>query len=70
MDAEYFVVYDCSKGEVVEDLCAIAPHIYGPIFPQALVIEAIYLGDLSTLVISSYQKDALRVSYLISLLRV
>jgi len=66
MDTEYFVVDYCSKGKVVEDLSAVAPHIYWPIFTQALVIEPIYLGDLSTLVISSYQCDALRVSYLIS----
>lgn len=53
MNAEDLVVNDCCKGQVIEDLSAISPHIDRTIFSKTFVVETVHLGDLATLVIAS-----------------
>ena len=43
MDAEYFVVDDGGETEVVEYLCAVAPHRYTSVLANTLIIEPINL---------------------------
>jgi len=47
MDTEDLVIYQRSKCEVVKDFCAVTPDVDRAVFPKALVIEPIYLSDLS-----------------------
>lgn len=53
MYTENSLIDDRSQGQEVKYLGAISPHINGTIFSQALIIEAIYLSNLPTFVISS-----------------
>lgn len=62
MDAEDFIVNKSRETQVIKDLSAISPHIHGAILPQTFIIKAIYLSDLSTLVISADQGDAVWVA--------
>lgn len=62
MDTEYLIVDQSCQSQVVKDLSAIAPHIDRAVLAQALIVEAIDLGDLSRLMISSNQGNSLRVS--------
>jgi hypothetical protein len=64
MHTEYFIVDNCCKGKVVENVGAVPPDIDGTVFPQTFVVEAINLCDLSALMISSDKSDALGVSHL------
>ena len=65
MDAEDLVVDYGRQGEVVEDVGAIPPDIEGAVLPQALVIEAIELGDLPALVVPSDEGDEVGVSHFV-----
>lgn len=53
MYAEYLVVNDGSKGKVVENLCAVAPHVHTTVLAQAFIVETVHLSDLTTLVVTS-----------------
>ena len=64
MDAENFVVDDGSKGKVVKHFRAVAPDVDRAIFAEALVVEAVDLGDLARLVIASNESDSLWVAHL------
>lgn len=64
MNTENFVVNDGSESEVVEDVRAVAPNVHRAELSQALIVEAIDLGDLAGLVVSSDECDSLRVAYL------
>lgn len=48
--------------EVVEEVGEVAPYIGVPIFTKTFVVEAVDLGDLARLVISTEDGDALAVS--------
>ena len=63
VNTEYFIVDDCCKGKVVEDVSAVSPDIHGTIFSKTLVIEPVNLCDLSALMISPDKGDALGVSH-------
>lgn len=63
MNAEDFIVnYGC-EGEVIEDFGAVAPHVDRAILFEALVVEAVNLGDLARLVISTNQSDSFWVAH-------
>ena len=64
MNTENFVIDDCGKSKVIEDVSAVSPHINGTILSEALVIEAINLCNLSAFMISSDQSDSLGISHL------
>ena len=61
MDAEYFVINDCRKSQVVKNVSAIPPNVDTAKLSEALIIEAIDLSDLTTLVVYSDQGDSLWV---------
>jgi hypothetical protein len=62
--AEHLVVDNGRQTEVVEDLRAIPPDIYGAVFLEAFVVEAVYLGDLPGLVVSANQGNPIRIPHL------
>lgn len=59
---EDLVVDQGSEGEVVEEVGKVLPHVGVAVFSEALVVEAVDLGDLTGLVVSSEDGDSLRVS--------
>ena len=64
MDAENFVVNDGCEGQVVKDLCAVAPHVDGAVLAKTFIVETVHLSDLSRLVIASDESDTFRVAHL------
>lgn len=50
--------------QVIKQVCEVLPHVGIAVFPQALVVEAVHLCDLSALVVPSEDCDALPVAYL------
>lgn len=62
VEAEDLVVDEGGKGEVVEEIGEVFPHIGIAIFTQALIVETIHLGDLAGLVVATEDGDALRIS--------
>lgn len=54
MNTKYFPVDYRRQGQIVEYFCTVSPDRDGPIFPQTLIVEAVYLGDLARLVVASY----------------
>ena len=63
MYAENFIVDDCSQWEVVENFCTVAPNVDRAVLPQALVVEAVDLRDLSALVVASQDRDSVLEAY-------
>ena len=64
MQAEDGVLYDSRQWQIVKKLRETLPDIGIAVLPEALVIKAIDLGDLSRLMVSSQDCDALRISNL------
>lgn len=62
MYAENSVLDQSSQSEVVEDISAVSPHTGRGVLPSAFVVESIYLGDLSGLMVASNQCHSIRVS--------
>lgn len=50
--------------QIIKQVCEVLPHVGIAVFPQALVVEAVHLRDLSALVVPSEDCDALPVAYL------
>ena len=63
MNAEDAAVNDSTQCEVVKDLAAPSPYIRRPVLPLTLVIKAVYLRDLSALVVAADEGDTVRVAY-------
>ena len=61
---EYPVLDDRGEAEVVEYFRAVSPHVDAPVLPEALVVEAVHLGDLAALVIPPYEGDPIGISHL------
>ena len=59
--AENAVINDRSQRHVVEYISTISPHIQRSVFPQALIVEAVDLSDLSAFVVSSDEGNKIRV---------
>ena len=55
MDSEYLLIDDGSEGEIIENVCAVPPHIDRAILSETLIIESINLSDLPALVVASDQ---------------
>ena len=64
METEDLIFDDSSQGQIIEELCELFPDVRVPVFPQALIVETIYLGDLSTLVVSSEYSESVLVANL------
>jgi len=62
VQTEDLVVDQSGKREVVEKICEVFPDVCVTVFTKALVVEAVYLGDLTRLVVPAKNGDALRVS--------
>lgn len=62
VQAEDLIIDQGSKREVVEEVCEVLPDIRIAILSQAFVIEAVDLGNLARLVVTSKDCDALGVS--------
>mmetsp|Transcript_25081 Transcript_25081/g.45376 ORF Transcript_25081/g.45376 Transcript_25081/m.45376 type:complete len:216 (+) Transcript_25081:402-1049(+) len=64
VDGKYLVLDDGREGEVVEDFGAVPPDVYAAELAEALVVEAVDLGDLSALVVAADEGDAIGIAYL------
>ena len=64
MEAEDLILDDCSQGQIIKELCELFPDAGVPVFPQTLIVEAIYLSDLPTLVVSSEDSQSVLVANL------
>jgi len=64
MEAENLVFDDSSQGQVIEQLSELLPDVGVTVLPQALVVEAVDLGDLSRLVIASQDRDTVLEAHL------
>jgi hypothetical protein len=62
--AEDFIIDDRGQTQVVENLCAVSPHIHVTVLSQALIIEAIDLCDLPAFVVASDEGDTVRIAHL------
>lgn len=62
MEAEDLVVDEGGEGKVVEQVGKVLPNVGIAVFSETLIVESVHLGDLSGLVVSSKDGDALRVS--------
>lgn len=62
MHGKNLILDDGRKGEVVEYFRAVSPDVDAPEFPQAFVVEAVYLRDLSAFVIASDEGDAIGIA--------
>lgn len=64
VQAENLVVDQSGKRQVVEEVCEVLPHVGVAVLAKTLVVEAVDLGNLSRLVVSAEDGDALGVSNL------
>jgi hypothetical protein len=64
VQTEDLVVDQGGEREVVEEICKVLPDVGVAVFAKALVVEAVDLGDLSRLVVSTEDSNALGVSNL------
>lgn len=62
VEAEDLVVDEGSEGEVVEEVGEVLPDVGVAVFPEALVVEAVDLSDLTRLMVAAEDGDALWVS--------
>lgn len=61
MKAEDLVVDKGSEGEVVEKVGEVLPDVRVAVLPEALVVEAVHLGDLPRLVVATEDGDPLGI---------
>jgi len=57
VNTEYFSLHNCANTEIVEHFSAVFPGVSVSILSDSFIIETVYSGDLSSLVISSQQCD-------------
>lgn len=60
----HLIVNQGSQGQVIKQISKEAPDVGIAIFSEALVVESVDLGDLSGLVVSTEDGDAVAVSEL------
>ena len=53
MNTENFIIDNSSQGKVIKYISAIPPNIDRSIFPEAFIVKAINLSNLSRFVITS-----------------
>ncbi len=59
MDAQDLIVNEGGDRKQVEDAATIAPRVGVPVLSLALVVESIYLSDLTRLVVAPQERDAI-----------
>jgi hypothetical protein len=64
VEAEDLVIDQGRERKVIEEVREILPDIGVAVLAEALVVEAVYLGDLTGFVIAPENGDALGISYL------
>lgn len=62
MQAEYLTINEGGKGQIVEQIGEVLPHIRIAIFAETLVIKAIHLRNLSRFVVSAQNSDSLAIA--------
>jgi hypothetical protein len=62
VEAEDLIVNERGEGEVVEEIGEVFPNVGIAVFSETLVVEAIYLSDLTGFMITTENCDALGVS--------
>jgi hypothetical protein len=62
MKAEDLVIDEGGEREVVEEVCKVLPDVGVAVFAKTLVVESVNLGDLTRLVVSSENGDALGIA--------
>jgi len=62
VDAENFVVDNGCEGQIVKDLCAVAPDIDTSILTEAFVVETIDLRNLTRFMVTTDQGNTLWIS--------
>lgn len=62
MQTKDLVLNESCEGEVVEEVGEVFPHVGVAVFAQALVVEAVHLGDLAGFVVSTEDGNTLRVA--------
>lgn len=58
MDAKDFIIDHCGDSEVIKHFCERSPYVQRTIFSNALVVEAINLGDQPWLMVSPQKSDS------------
>ena len=64
MHVEHFAVNYGSNWQIVEEICELLPNNWTTILALAFDIKAIYLSDLSALVVAAKNGDATTESHL------
>lgn len=62
VETEDLVVDERGKRQVVEQVCKVFPNVGVAVLAEALVVEAVDLSNLTGLVVTTEDRDALRVS--------
>lgn len=62
MQTEDLVIDQGGQGEEIEEVREVLPHVGVAVFAEAFIVEAVDLGDLARLVVSSKDSNALRVT--------
>lgn len=57
------IVNQRRKRQIIKQIRKKLPNIRVPILPQALVVKSVHLRDLSTLVVSSKDRDTIAVAH-------
>lgn len=65
MDSQNSSINEGCEGQIVEYIAAVAPHVSIAILADAFVVEAVYLSNLSALVVSADQGNPVRITDLI-----
>ena len=63
MQAEDLVLDDGGEWEVIEEVSQVLPHVRVAVLSEALVVEAVDLGDLTTFVVTSEDGDPVPVAH-------
>ena len=58
------VLDEGGEREIVEEISKVSPHIRVAIFPQAFVIEAVHLGNLSRFMVAAEDRNPVAVAKL------
>jgi len=61
VEAEDSVVYQRCQRKIVEHVCEVFPNDRVAVLPKALIVEAVYLRDLTGLVVSAENRYSVRI---------
>lgn len=64
VQTEDLVFNESSEGKVVEEVGEVFPHVGVAVFPKALVVETVHLGDLAGFVVATKDGNTLGVANL------